>query len=66
MSVDIDLDEALRRHFGYKHFYPGQEDVIRRVLDGKDALAILATGAGKSGFGASPAPVGCTVMRKPL
>jgi ATP-dependent DNA helicase RecQ len=68
MSLDIDLDEALRRHFGYKHFYPGQEDVIRRVLDGKDTLAILATGAGKSLCYQLPALLlpGTTVVVSPL
>jgi len=68
MSVDIDLDEALRRHFGYKHFYPGQEDVIRRVLEGKDTLAILATGAGKSMCYQLPALLlpGTTVVVSPL
>src|ERR1700694_2306322 len=68
MSVDIDLDEALRRHFGYKHFYPGQEEVIRRVLDGKDTLAILATGAGKSLCYQLPALLlpGTTVVVSPL
>ena len=68
MSADIDLNEALRRHFGYKHFYPGQEDVIHRVLDGKDTLAILATGAGKSLCYQLPALLlpGTTVVVSPL
>ncbi len=68
MSVDIDLNEALRRHFGYEHFYPGQEDVIRRVLEGKDTLAILATGAGKSLCYQLPALLlpGTTVVVSPL
>jgi ATP-dependent DNA helicase RecQ len=48
MKVDLDLHEALRTHFGYERFQPGQEEVIKRVLEGKDTLAILATGAGKS------------------
>jgi len=38
----------LRRHFGFEAFYPGQEEVISRVLQEQDTLAILATGAGKS------------------
>ncbi len=68
MSTDIDLNEALRQHFGYKHFYPGQEDVIHRVLDGKDTLAILATGAGKSLCYQLPALLlpGTTVVVSPL
>src|SRR5579864_7732082 len=68
MSVDIDLNEALRRHFGYKQFQPGQEEVIKRVLEGKDTLAILATGAGKSLCYQLPALLlpGTTVVVSPL
>ncbi len=68
MSTDIDLHDALRRYFGYKHFYPGQEEVIRRVLAGKDTLAILATGAGKSLCYQLPALLlpGTTVVVSPL
>ena len=44
----MDLRTALREKFGFESFQPGQEEVITRVLDGKDTLAILATGAGKS------------------
>lgn len=68
MSVDIDLTEALRTHFGYKRFLLGQEDVIRRVLDGKDTLAILATGAGKSLCYQLPALLlpGTTIVVSPL
>ncbi|MBV8245910.1 MAG: ATP-dependent DNA helicase RecQ [Candidatus Eremiobacteraeota bacterium] len=39
---------ALREKFGFQSFQPGQEEVVRRVVDGQDTLAILATGAGKS------------------
>src|SRR5438105_12887219 len=68
MSVDIDLNESLRRHFGYERFYSGQEEVIARVMDGKDTLAILATGAGKSLCYQLPALLlpGTTVVVSPL
>jgi ATP-dependent DNA helicase RecQ len=68
MSVDIDLKEALGRHFGHASFQPGQEEVIRRVLSGKDTLAILATGAGKSLCYQLPALLlpGTTVVISPL
>jgi ATP-dependent DNA helicase RecQ len=68
MKVDIDLTEALRTHFGYESFQPGQEEVIRRVLDGKDTLAILATGAGKSLCYQLPALLlpGTTIVVSPL
>ena len=39
---------ALREHFGYEAFRPGQEGVVEAVLAGRDALAVMPTGAGKS------------------
>jgi ATP-dependent DNA helicase RecQ len=38
----------LRRHFGYPGFRPGQEELVRAVLSGRDALGVLPTGGGKS------------------
>lgn len=40
--------EALQRHFGYSTFRPGQEGVVGALLAGRDALAVMPTGAGKS------------------
>jgi len=40
--------EILRQHWGHVAFRPLQEDIIRSVLDGKDTLALLPTGGGKS------------------
>ncbi len=64
----VDLQQALGREFGFERFYPGQEEVVRRVLDGKDTLAILATGAGKSLTYQLPALLleGTTVVVSPL
>lgn len=39
---------ALRRHFGHPSFRPGQEPLVRAVLEGRDAVGLLPTGAGKS------------------
>lgn len=63
-----DLRAALRKHFGFEAFYPGQEEVISRVLQGQDTLAILATGAGKSLTYQLPALLleGTTVVVSPL
>ncbi len=44
----MDLRAALREKFGFEEFQTGQEEIVRRVVDGQDTLAILATGAGKS------------------
>lgn len=42
------LQEALERHFGYSEFRPGQREVLECLLEGRDALAVFPTGAGKS------------------
>ena len=39
---------ALREHFGYEEFRPGQQGVVEAILAGRDALAVMPTGAGKS------------------
>ncbi|MBD2870507.1 DNA helicase RecQ [Paenibacillus arenilitoris] len=40
--------EALKRVYGYDTFRKGQEEIISGILDGRDTLAILPTGGGKS------------------
>ena len=40
--------QILKKHWGYDKFRPMQEDIINSVLGGKDTLAILSTGGGKS------------------
>ncbi|MDX1420776.1 MAG: ATP-dependent DNA helicase RecQ, partial [Rubricoccaceae bacterium] len=40
--------DALRRHWGYASFRGGQREVVEAVLAGRDALAVLPTGGGKS------------------
>ncbi|XDD54508.1 RecQ family ATP-dependent DNA helicase [Leptospira sp. WS4.C2] len=48
LRVTLDLRSELKTKFGFSEFRPGQEEAIRSVLSGKDTLAILPTGAGKS------------------
>ena len=43
-----DLHGALRRLFGLTAFRPGQEDLVRRAVEGRSCLAVMPTGAGKS------------------
>jgi ATP-dependent DNA helicase RecQ len=40
--------DVLKEYWGYDSFRPKQEEIVRTALDGKDVLAILPTGGGKS------------------
>ena len=44
----MDPRAALRRHFGHEDFRPGQEAIVRAALAGRDLLAVMPTGSGKS------------------
>lgn len=48
MSAVSDARRALSRHFGYSDFRPGQEPLVAAVLEGRDCLGVMPTGAGKS------------------
>jgi ATP-dependent DNA helicase RecQ len=43
-----DLTSALRRYFGFDHFRSGQEEIVRKAVEGRDTLALMPTGSGKS------------------
>ena len=43
-----DARRALKDYFGYEDFRPGQTGVIEALMAGRDALAVMPTGAGKS------------------
>jgi len=68
-SVTSDqLRHVLKEVFGYGSFRPLQESIIRDSLDGRDVLALLPTGGGKSLCYQLPALVrpGLTVVISPL
>ncbi len=47
-GAPADPVEVLRSVFGYESFRPGQREVIEAVLAGRDCIALMPTGAGKS------------------
>ena len=47
-SQNPDIHRLLKTHFGYDSFRPNQLEIIQHVLSGKDTLAIMPTGGGKS------------------
>jgi ATP-dependent DNA helicase RecQ len=44
----INLADSLHRIFGYSAFRPGQEAVVKDALTGRDLIALMPTGGGKS------------------
>ncbi len=46
--AEIDIYEALKKYFGFSKFKGLQEEVIKSVLNKKDAFVIMPTGGGKS------------------
>ena len=65
---DEQLFALLKQYFGFSSFRPLQEEIIRDSLAGKDLLAILPTGGGKSLCFQLPALVkpGLTIVVSPL
>ena len=59
---------VLRKSYGYKTFRPAQEKIIQSLLAGRDTVAIMPTGAGKSICFQIPAMLlpGITLVISPL
>lgn len=60
--------DVLEKYYGYNQFRPGQEKIIQQVLAGKNTLAIMPTGGGKSLCYQIPALLleGLTLVVSPL
>lgn len=48
MSTDQHIHQVLVENFGFSSFRPGQKEIILDSLNGKDVIALLPTGGGKS------------------
>lgn len=60
--------QFLKRYFGYDSFKDGQEELISHILQGRDVLGVMPTGAGKSVCYQIPAAMlpGITLVVSPL
>jgi ATP-dependent DNA helicase RecQ len=67
-AVGLTPREVLRATFGYTDFRIGQEEIISAVLDGRDCIGVMPTGAGKSLTYQIPARIlgGTTLVISPL
>ena len=63
-----EAEKKLKQYYGYDHFREGQIPVIEAVLEGRDVLGIMPTGAGKSVCYQVPALMmeGITIVISPL
>jgi ATP-dependent DNA helicase RecQ len=61
-------EQILRTTFGFEGFRPGQAEIVAAILDGRDVLAVMPTGSGKSLCYQLPAILrdGLTVVVSPL
>ncbi len=68
MSDFAAAERTLRTIFGFAAFRPGQGEIVAAILDGRDVLAVMPTGSGKSLCYQLPSLIrdGLTVVVSPL
>src|SRR5271167_2027394 len=68
MSDLTAAQERLHTVFGFEAFRPGQAEIVSAILDGRDVLAVMPTGGGKSLCYQLPALLrdGLTIVVSPL
>ncbi len=64
----MDKNEVLHKYFGHSGFREGQEQIVDNILNGRDCLCVMPTGAGKSLCFQIPALVmnGTAIVISPL
>lgn len=66
--MELQIRKAMKRYFGYEAYKPGQEAVIKSILQARDTLGVMPTGGGKSLCYQLPALLlpGLTLVISPL